>query len=188
MKMPRFACRSTSPSFRALGLAVAMGLAGCDDPPRKEEVTSGLGPLAPQRVEPPPPGPGESWNTAQIEWYDYTSGLARAKLDSKPICLVFYTTWCPHCKNYSRVFDDPRVAEQARGFVMIRVDADKDSDVAKAFSKDGGYIPRTFFLAPDGTPDFDVHTPRPKYAYFYDERDPASILGGMAEARRKLVR
>lgn len=189
----RAAVRGALPHLAALGLLVAPALAGTackSDPaaPQKEAPASELGPVAPARVAPPAPGEGESWNTAQIEWYDYTSGLARAKAENRPICLVFYTTWCPHCKNYSRVFDDPRVVEQAKSFVMIRVDADQDSDVAKNFSKDGSYIPRTFFLAPDGTPDFDVHAPRPKYAYFYDERDPGALLGGMAEAKRKMVR
>jgi thiol:disulfide interchange protein len=182
------ALRSTLRHLGGIGLLIATALLGAacseDKPlPQKE-----LGPVAPARVEPPAPAAGESWNTAQIEWYDYKSGVARAKAENKPICLVFYTTWCPHCKNYSRVFDDPKVAERAKDFVMIRVDADHDSDLAQRFAKDGGYIPRTFFLAPDGTPDYEVHAPRPKYAYFYDENNPASILGGMAEAKRRLVK
>ena len=84
------------------------------------------------------------------------------------------------------MFDDPRIAERAKDFVMIRLDADQESDIAKKFAKDGGYIPRTFFLAPDGTPDFDIHAPRPKYAYFYDERNPGSLLAGMTTALQKL--
>lgn len=168
--------------------AASLAAACSVEPAPQKEEPSTLGPIAPARVAPPPPGPGESWNTAQIEWYDYASGLARAKAENKPIMLVFYTTWCPHCKNYSHVFDDATVAERAKDFVMIRVDADQDSDLSQKLSKDGGYIPRTFFLGPDGTPDYEVSTHRPKYAYFYDERNPAAILGGMAEAKRRFVR
>jgi len=187
----RPASLSTLPRRATLGLllATALSSAACDGgpgTPAKEEPAGDLGPVAPPRVAPPPPENGESWNTAQIEWFDYASGVARAKAENKPICLVIYTTWCPHCKNYSRVFDDAKVAEQAKDFVMIRIDAERDAEVAKRYAKDGSYIPRTFFLQPDGTADFDVHAPKPKYAYFYDERDPSSLLGGMTEAKRRL--
>ncbi|MCC6968763.1 MAG: thioredoxin family protein [Phycisphaerales bacterium] len=166
----------------------ALPLAACDkSAPQKDTSTSPqepVGPLADRHA--PPPGAGESWNAAKIEWFTYDGGLEEAKATKKPICLVFFTTWCPHCKNYSRVFEDPKVTERAKDFVMVRVDADQESDLAKRFSKDGGYIPRTFFLSSDGTPDFEIHAARPQYAYFYDERNPGSILAGMEEAARKL--
>lgn len=130
----------------------------------------------------------ETWNAAQIEWLSYEAGLARAKAENKPVCLVLFTTWCPHCRNYSKVFDDPRVVERAKQLVMIRLDADQESDIAQKHAPDGGYIPRTFFLAPDGTPDLDIHAPRAKYAYFYHEHDPAQLLAGMDEALKKLRR
>ncbi|MEZ4293468.1 MAG: thioredoxin family protein [Polyangiaceae bacterium] len=172
--------------------AATVALGGCraDDPtPQKEGAAAAgdLGPTVPPRVAPAPPGPGESWNTAQIEWFDFNSGVARATAENKPILLVVYTTWCPHCKNYSRVFEDPKVVEEVKGFIAIRIDADQDSDVAKRYAKDGSYIPRTFFLQPDGTPDFEVKAARPQYAYFYDERNPASLLAGMASAKQRLA-
>jgi thiol:disulfide interchange protein len=164
----------------------ALTVVACDTstPQKDPPVTGPIGPLADRHA--PPPNPGESWNTDKIEWFTYDAGVEEAKASHKPIVLVFFTTWCPHCKNYSHVFDDPKVAERAKDFVMVRVDADQDSDLAKRFSRDGGYIPRTFFLSPDGTPDFDIKTPRPQYAYFYDERNPGSLLAGMDEAARKL--
>lgn len=187
---PVVKARRLAPAL-VLAPIVALALLGCraeTTAPQKEGPAAGTaGVSTPQpRPRPDPPGNGESWNTAQIEWETYEGGLALAKAQNKPICLVLYTTWCPHCKNFSKVFDDPRVAEQAKSFVMIRLDADKESDVAAKLAKDGGYIPRTFFLAADGTPDFEIHAPRDKYAYFYDERNPASLLGGMTAALAKL--
>lgn len=190
MKLPldlRAVLRSLSPRVAAAGAALVLAACWTDaGPPKKEEAGAGHATTAPERVAPAAPGPGESWNTAQIEWYDHASGLARAKAENRPAMVVVYTTWCPHCKNYSHVFEDPKVVQQAKDFVMIRVDADQESDVAKRYAKDGSYIPRTFFVAPDGTPDFEVHAQRPKYAYFYDERDPSSVLRGMEEAKRRL--
>jgi thiol-disulfide isomerase/thioredoxin len=129
----------------------------------------------------------ESWNAAQIDWQSYDTGLRLAKTQNKPVCLVFYTTWCPHCRNYSHVFDDPRVVAETRDFVMIHLDADAEETVASRYSLDGSYIPRTFFLSPDGKVDSSIHAPRPTSRFFYDERDPGALLAAMDTAKRKLV-
>jgi thiol:disulfide interchange protein len=184
--------RRGSARAMVLGIALASLTSACrsetTSPQKEDPAANGpIGPLA--TLVPAPaaaPQNGESWNAAQIDWQPYTAGLVKAKAENKPICLVLYTTWCPHCKNFSHVFDDPRVVEQAKSFVMIHMDAEQDSDVAQRFTRDGGYIPRTFFLGPDGTPDFDIHAARPSYIYFYDERNPQSLLAGMSEAIRKL--
>lgn len=121
-----------------------------------------------------------------MAWVSYDQGLATAAAEHKPVCLVFFTTWCPHCKNFSRVFKDPRVVEASKGFVMVRLDKDKNVEVSRKFAPDGEYIPRTYFLASNGTLDADIHAPRPNFKYFYDESNPASVLAGMEEARKKL--
>jgi hypothetical protein len=145
-------------------------------------------------VAPPPPPParvpatGEGWNAAQIDWQPYEAGILHARTDHKPVCLVFYTTWCPHCRNFSHVFDDPRIVSRARDFVMVRIDADAEPALATKYSKDGGYIPRTFFLGPDGTLDESIHPPRPRFQYFYDESDPGSLVAGMETAAHKFAR
>jgi thiol:disulfide interchange protein len=136
---------------------------------------------------PAAPANGEGWNAAQIDWQSYEVGLKLAKTTKKPVCLVFFTSWCPHCKNFSHVFDDPRVVTRAHDFVMIHLDADAEEAVASKYALDGSYIPRTFFLAPDGTVDDSIHAPRPRSRYFYDEHDPSALLAAMDTARQKLV-
>jgi thiol-disulfide isomerase/thioredoxin len=168
-------------------LALAACRADNTEPYKGEGTATAAAAIAPRPA--PAAAAGEGWNAAQIAWESsYEAGVARAKAENKPVCLVLYTTWCPHCRNYSHVFDDPRVVERAHDFVMIRLDADKESDVAQRFSKDGSYIPRTFFVGSDGAADFSIHAARDKFAYFYDERDAGSILGGMADALKKLKR
>ncbi len=129
---------------------------------------------------------GGDWNDAGIAWKGYEDGLAAAKKDKKPVLLVFYTEWCPHCTNFAGVFKDAKVVEQAKRFVMIRLDKDKNAEISKKYVPDGEYIPRTYFLSSDGTLDADLHAPRPQYKYFYDEKDPASLLAGMEAAAKKL--
>jgi len=130
----------------------------------------------------------ENWNDAQIAWQPYEAGLAKAKAENKPVCLVFFTNWCPHSRNYSQVFQDPRVVAKARDFVMIRVNPDDEPAIGDKHAPDGTYVPRTFFLSPNGERLADVHAPRPQFVHFYDEHDPASLLGGMDAAQRKVAR
>ena len=129
---------------------------------------------------------GGDWNETGIAWKSYDDALVEAKKEKKPILLIFYTEWCPHCTNYSKVFHDPKVIEQSKQFVMVRVDNDKNKDLAKKFAPDGGYIPRTFFLSSDGALDPDLHEARDQYKYFYSESSPAGILAGMDRALAKL--
>lgn len=133
-----------------------------------------------------PAAAGGDWNDAQMGWQPYEAGLAAAKKDKKPIVLIFFTEWCPHCSNYSKLFHDPKVVEASKKFVMIRLDKDKNAELSKKYAPDGEYIPRTYFLSSDGTLDAGLTAPRPEYKYFYDERDPAQILAGMDAASKKL--
>lgn len=125
---------------------------------------------------------GGDWNDAGIAWRSYEDGLKEAKEQKKPVCLIFYTDWCPHCSNYSKVFHDPRIVEKSKSFVMIHLNKDQNAELSKKYAPDGEYIPRTYFLAPDGTLDESLTEQRPNYKYFYSESDPSSLLRGMDAA------
>jgi thiol-disulfide isomerase/thioredoxin len=130
----------------------------------------------------------EAWNPAQIEWQTFASAEARSSAENKPICLVFSATWCAHCKNYSKVFDDPRIVAHAKDFEMVHADVDAEPLLAAKYAPDGGYVPRTYFIGPDGALSEEIHAPRPRFKYFYDEKDPGSLLAGMDASLRKLGR
>jgi len=128
----------------------------------------------------------EDWNDAGIRWMSYDDGLAAAKKERKPICLIFYTTWCPHCTNYSKLFSNPEVVKKSKSFVMVRIDKDKNRELSAKYKPDGEYIPRTYFLSSDGRIEESLTEQRPQYKYFYSESDPISILAGMDRALQKL--
>lgn len=129
---------------------------------------------------------GGDWNDKSIAWKSYEEGIAAAKKERKPVLLVFYTEWCPHCTNYSAVFRDEKVVDRAKKFVMVRIDKDKHPEVSKKYAPDGEYIPRTYFLTPAGELS-SITAPRDKYKYFYDEHQPASLLAGMDKALSQLA-
>jgi uncharacterized protein YyaL (SSP411 family) len=124
----------------------------------------------------------EGWNRAQIDWVTYDQAIARARTEHKPICVVMHADWCPHCHNYAHVFEDPRVVARAREMLMVLLNVDEQPQVASRFQLDGPYVPRTYFLAPDGNAMADIDAHRPQYRYFFAERDPSSILGAMEAA------
>lgn len=126
------------------------------------------------------------WNDAGIKWQPYEAGLAAAKTEKKPVCLVLSTEWCPHCVNYSKVFHDPKVVEQSKRFVMIHLDKDKNAELSKKYAPDGEYIPRTYFLSPAGTLEPSIHAARDKFQYFYDEHEAGPLLASMGTALEKL--
>lgn len=128
---------------------------------------------------------GGDWNDTGIGWVDFEKGVAQAKADKKPVLLVFFTEWCPHCTTYSKVFHDEKVVAKSKSFVMVRLDKDKHTELSARFNPDGEYIPRTYFLSPEGTLDAELTAGREQYKYFYDTVDPASLLAGMDRALEK---
>jgi protein-disulfide reductase (glutathione) len=129
---------------------------------------------------------GGDWNDAGINWQSYEQGLAAAKTEKKPVCLIFYTDTCPHCANYSKIFHNADVVERSKKFVMIRINQNTYPDVGKKYNQDGTYIPRTFFLSSEGNLDPSIHGTIDRSRYYYDEDTPAPLLEAMREALQKL--
>jgi len=119
-----------------------------------------------------------------IGWRDATSGLAEARRLGKPVFMVVHANWCPACRKYSRVFRDPAVVEKLRAFVPILVDSDRDA-TEKQFKPDGGYVPRSMILSPEGELFGDITGPY-KSRFFLPPEDPDYLVGfldrGLARA------
>lgn len=168
------ACDSEAPRLRAVH-GTSRGDEAPDPPPASA-------PSLEPDVEPPAAEPSrEGWNEAQIHWETYEAGLARAQRESRPVLLVMSATWCGHCRTYSHVFEDERIVSRARRFVMVHIDSDVQREVADRYVVDGRYVPRTYFLAPDGTP-MSITATNPRFRYFYDEDNAAALVVGMDAA------
>jgi len=122
------------------------------------------------------------WNDSAVDWQPYEQGMAAAAKQGKPVVLIFYATWCPHCHNHSWLFHEPEVVEQSKSFVMIRIDGDIETALSERYNLDGEYIPRTFFLSPGGEVYPDLVGTMADFRFFLDEYDPHELLGLMERA------
>ena len=163
-------CRATSSTFGAMLLSGALFSLACSP------ATPALEPDEPVVMD---------WNGARVAWREYDAGFAEARASGKPVLLIFYTDWCPHCHNYSRLFHVPEVIELAASFVMIRVERDGHPELSARHAPDGEYIPRTFFFAAAGTPWPDLTSDNPEYRYFIDEHDAGELIDLMTRARER---
>lgn len=71
----------------------------------------------------------------KIAWGDdYKKGVEQAQKEKKPLMLYFWASWCDGCKQLDAgAFSDARVIEQAKRYVCVRIDVDKDEETTKKY-------------------------------------------------------
>ena len=88
------------------GLAIALALSSCalnEPPPAREKKPSAATAAT-----------GQAWGGTAIAWKSADEGLAAAKAAGRRALVVVSAEWCGHCRNYARVFSDPRVVDQLK--------------------------------------------------------------------------
>ena len=96
-------------------------------------------------------GEGAAAAKGAIAWsYDFEEGMAQARESGKPVMVDVFGTLCAPCKLLDEtVFSRADVAEASTGFVPIKVDGDKYSEVKDKLGVTG--YPTVVFLRGDGT-------------------------------------
>jgi protein-disulfide reductase (glutathione) len=185
--------------MRFAWLAFPVLLAACKDPAlnadnervpsRSPGAQPGAAPAPTPDPAPPPPKPARAKANAiqwddKIRWSSWEEGSKLARESNKPIFLLVYADWCPHCRNLKAVFADSEVEQLAGRMVMIRQDADDEgaSWLGAKVGSYGGYVPRIFFLSPDGTVRPEITSQNPKFPYFYTPEGVGLLKASMKKA------
>lgn len=66
--------------------------------------------------------------------------------------------------------------------VMIKVDQQQKPALLQRFAAHGGYVPRVFFLAADGSLREDIHSGHPRYPYFFSSQSVGKLKAAMRKA------
>ncbi|MFX6011051.1 thioredoxin family protein, partial [Acinetobacter baumannii] len=74
------------------------------------------------------------WNDKKLHWMSYETGMARLKASGKPGILIIYADWCPTCKTYSKLFNNPDVVKALQGLVLIRANEDEERAVSRKYN------------------------------------------------------
>ncbi|MCB0220467.1 MAG: thioredoxin family protein [Chrysiogenetes bacterium] len=128
--------------------------------------------------------PGGEWNSNQIRWVPLSQAKTSARRLQRPVLLVVYTDWCPHCKEFETQFEDQQVAELAQRFVMARGNSDEMDVLDRSYAPDGRYIPRMLVLSPTGKLDTELNDGG-EDAYYWGSTSPKGILRAMRKAIKK---
>lgn len=176
-----------------LCLGVSVVLAGCrSGENRSRELPSSTVPASPEVPAPTEPPAAEAvfdgdtaamerWNAGEISWFSFDEGVEAAQASGKPAMAIVQAEWCPRCTEYAALYGQDAVVESTEDFVMIWLD--EDDPAAARLAPDGGYVPRTVFLQPDGTADTSLTSGHPRYGHFLNPVDSAPLLALMDRAR-----
>jgi thiol:disulfide interchange protein len=168
---------------RSLVVLLVTVLTGCKsgETPRAEKTTSTaaatVAKLPPVPTVAPAPAPIEpvaapahastmEWKGG-VAWHSWDEALPLAKRESKPILVLVYADWCPHCRALAPAFSDPQIEALAKHFVMVRQNHDDDPAWLEPYKKYGGYVPRIFFFDSKGQMREDITSSHPRYPFFY---------------------
>ena len=81
-----------------------------------------------------------------IPWMsDYAAALEKAHNENKPVFIDFTAEWCSWCKRLDEeVYADASIVNVLKDFVCIKIDVDRQSNVALAYNAQ--FLPRTIVL------------------------------------------
>lgn len=111
---------------------------------------------------------------AQTEWkhseITYESAINKAKNENKPIFIMLYATWCPHCNTMkSTVFNDPKVIDYLnKNYICVWKDIEKEEGIKlkEKFQTKG--LPTFLFIDANETLLYSVKGEMKTNAFMYE--------------------
>lgn len=120
---------------------------------------------------------------ATIPWQTWAQGSQRAAAEHKAIGLLIYADWCPHCRELEPLLREAEIVKLAHPLIMIRQNADEHAEwVTQRFGRLGTYVPRLFFLHPDGSIAEEIQSGNTRFPYFYQPHQPETLRSALKRA------
>lgn len=132
-----------------MGLVALVILAGCQKQPQQtgmDETQKTKGGTAAASTDPKSEGAAAEgkWLTSLDE------GMKLARQQSKPLVVDFFATWCGPCRMLDeQTWPDPQVKQALADYVAVRLDTDKNQDLARKYEITG--IPAIIFMDSAGS-------------------------------------
>ncbi|HEX5655970.1 MAG TPA: thioredoxin family protein [Polyangiales bacterium] len=173
-------------SSRLPPLALALALVACEAASIRSDAPSEAVGATKSSAARAPEKPGDiAWGDA-VAWRGWDEALRAARAENKSVCVVVYADWCPRCKELAPEFAKPEVASAAAGLIMVRQDQDDGAPwLTEKLGQYGNYVPRVFFLDPNGKVREDLQSGHPRYPYFYAPLVTDVLLANMLTVSRR---
>ena len=104
---------------------------------------------------------------------------------NKPMLVLVYANWCTQCDALAKALASPKVVNASKPFVMVLADHDDDSQGLNYYTPKLGYVPRIFFMQPNGEHWSEMQSGNSRYPYYYEPKDLSVLLKNM---RKSLAR
>jgi len=66
-----------------------------------------------------------------VEVNTYEEAIALSKETNKEVFVYFVAEWCSYCKKMEDVFKDERVSRKLDNYICVKINVDKNKDLAK---------------------------------------------------------
>jgi len=125
----------------------------------------------------------DKWNSGNIDWITIESAFKAAKARDKKIMLVLHSQGCGACDDYSVLFGDVSVVAASKELLMVLLDDGENEELSESYTLDGSYVPRTYFLNPDGSVvDVLVGKKGDRFKYYFAGRGAKELAELMLKA------
>ncbi|MCO4762458.1 MAG: thioredoxin family protein [Myxococcales bacterium] len=128
--------------------------------------------------------PAIAWNQG-IKWVPFDTALKRAKTENKSVCVVVYADWCPKCRSLAPKFGEQPITGAASDVIMVLQNSDERPEWLRSrFGDLGNYVPRVFFLKPDGSVNKAITSGNDRFPFFYRASEAAKLASSIGTAAK----
>lgn len=122
------------------------------------------------------------WNGA-VAWQEFEPAMARAAQQNKAVMVVVYADWCPKCRTLAPLFrSGPLVAASAQVIAVLANHDQRPEWLESKLGDTANYVPRVYFLRPDGQVLRDITSDNAKFPHFFHPNKPQDLTAAIARA------